>query len=159
MQLDFTIPLYESQPDDKFATIAALEGGEPRQINLNAITYYAKLGMKPKGIHALVGCTAMTIFNNSQLREAYETGRAFHTLYLRAAMMAQAPKNGFVADMMLGRAVGKAEQDAAEGEDPSQNTGKSSFKVTLEVENTENDPDIQELKQLVERRMAEGAGK
>lgn len=155
MQLDFTIPLYEPQPDDVYATVNALEGGEPRQINLNAITYYAKLGMKPKGIHALVGVTAMTIFKNSKLFEAYENGRAFHTLYLRAAMMSQASKNGFIADLMLGRAVGKADVDAAEAQEAPENTGKSGFKVTLEVENTDDNPEIQELKRLVDQRMAE----
>lgn len=159
--LDFSPDLYEPQPGDVYVTLLpGPEGGEGAKVNLNAITYYAKIGMKPKGIHALVGTTAMTIFNNPKLREAYEAGKAFHQLWLRGAAMAQAQKNGFLADALLSRSGGKHEADALEGEDPGdRQVTTEQIKVVLEVEDTKGDPEIEALKKLLDDRVAESVAK
>lgn len=130
----------------------------PARVNLNAVTYYARLGMKPKGIHALVGTTAMSIFNNSKLREAYENGKAYHQAWLRASMMAQVPKNGFLGDALLSRSAGKAEADSVEGEAPESRIQEAP-KVEFQVSDNTGDPEVEALKKLLDDRVAESEAK
>lgn len=151
--------LYVPQDGDEYVQLQTSPDGTPgARVNLNAVTYYARLGMKPKGIHALVGTTAMTIFNNTKLREAYENGKAYHQAWLRASMMAQVPKNGFLGDALLSRSAGKAEADSIEGEAPVLQNNEAP-KIEFVVSDNTGDPEVDALRQLLEDRVSDAEAK
>ena len=126
---------------------------EPKQINLTALTYYARLGMKPKRIGHLIGTTHTSIWNTSPLREAYEKGAAEHEVWLRVAAMAGAQTKPGLAYEMLGRAAGTIEQDVEDGMDPTEVTKSTDMKVTLNITSERSDPKIDELKALLNQRV------
>lgn len=114
--------LYEEQPGDKFWYPVSDGNGFPhpttQPINLNAITYYAMLSMKPLRIGHLVGCSHTAIFNISPLRRAYEKGAAYHEVKIRTIAMENSGLHPMLAYEMLNRSVGKAEDDVLAGRPP-----------------------------------------
>ena len=137
--------LYEEQVTDEYYIIKDVTKQEPdKSINLNAITHYATLGLKPKRIAVLVGCHYTTIWANDTLRQAYENGAAYHELALRSALLGHFNKSPLAIDMALNRAAGKAEDDAQEGIAPSDRKEKD-IEVKLVVEGRSNDPRLQEI--------------
>lgn len=112
-------PLYEPKPTDRLYTLTSGHS-DGAVINLDAITYYASLSLKPRRIGHLVGCNHNTIWGTYVLREAYEHGAALHELWLRAIAVEAAPKTPELAYKMLGRSVGTEEQDVNEGRDPEE---------------------------------------
>lgn len=151
--------LYTPQANDVYYTLENIGGSAdktatPAVINLNAITYYARMGMKPKRIGVLVGCNHTTIWDNNRLRQAYENGAAYHELMLRTIAMQEAESRPGAAYEMLNRAVGKPEDDAAEGFNPADREQRpDAINLVFRVQDTTNDPVIQELKAELENRI------
>jgi hypothetical protein len=150
--------LYEDQDGDKYYTTNPQGCADVEYVNLNAVTYYARLGMKAQSIAKLVGVSAPSIWNINPIRQAYEAGRAYHQLDLRVAALRTVADNPNIALALLDRAVGKAEVDALSGENPDEVVNTSKTTIKFEIESTANDPEIQALRDLVEARVKEAEG-
>lgn len=155
--------LYTPKETDVYFTLENIGGADdktvtPATINLNAITYYAKMGMKPKRIAVLVGCNHTTIWDNNKLRQAYESGAAYHELKLRTIAMNEAETKPGAAYEMLNRAVGKPEDDAAQGFNPADETPKvDTMNIVFKVQDTSDNPEIKKLKEELEQRIINAA--
>jgi len=92
------------------------------EVNLTAVTFYARLGCKPRTIQHMehINCTAMTIFNNHKIYVAYEKGKSQHEIYLRTILMDSARIKPALIDDMLSRVVGPAEEDHEAGKSPAE---------------------------------------
>lgn len=112
--VDFSIPLYEPQETDEYWQPENTQQNHA-PVNLNAISYYASLSLKPKRIGHLVGVAHSTIYKVSKLREAYERGAAHHELWLRSVLMEASKVKPGVALAMLDRSAGPADVDFNDG--------------------------------------------
>lgn len=132
--VDLTLPTYVPTPEDVYFTPKPGPGeteADVKPVNLNAITYYAQLGLKPLRIGVLVGVNYNTIWRNNRLRTAYETGAAYHELWLRAVAMEATRVKPGVALSLLDRAAGQPEVDRNNGVPEEE---RSFQKVVFEVE-------------------------
>lgn len=157
--IDIDSPRYEPQPDDEYfyPQTSGETGVKGTPVNLSAVTYYAKLGMKPKRIAVLVDTSTMTIWNNNRLRQAYENGAAEHELWLRAILMNATFTRPNLAVEMLPRAAGKVEDDLADGMAPDevQKSESKPVQFTITVETNSDNPKVKEIEKLLNDRIAE----
>lgn len=127
-------PVYEPTPEDEYFTPKPGPGEVQENVapvNLNAITYYAQLGLKPVRIGTLVGVHFNTIWRNNRLRAAYEAGAAYHELWLRGVAMEATKVKPAVALDLLNRTAGPADVDRNNGVPEEERTFQ---KVVFEVE-------------------------
>jgi len=158
-QIDLTDDVfYQPSEDDEYAETFPNQHEEPKRINLNAITYYAKLGLKPLRIALLVGTYNTTIWSNVKMRYAYERGAAWHEVYLRTKLLeslARKPENAF---QMLERAIGSAEIDQAEGLDPTIEKKADIRRIEVSIVTNDN-PEIEQLKADLDKMVEEASQK
>ena len=155
MMSKFSWPLYEADPDDKYYTPMNAGGTNliMKPVNLNAISYYSSLGMTPRGIGPLIGCTFVTIKENPKMYGAYEQGRAYHQLHLRTVAMEAANGNPRLAYEMLDRVAGKAEEDIADSRSSDDIVEIKATKIELSIvrnEGPERDAIQAELTRVLE---------
>ncbi len=121
--------LYSPQPDDKYWASAH---GEP-PVNLNAVTWYASKGLKPKRIGLLVGSTYQTIWTTKELTIAYERGAAYRELYLHHVQDRAFEDSPGLIEHALNRNAGSAEQDYASGQETASEENKPTRGFTISV--------------------------
>lgn len=155
IDLDFSNILFEPKDTDRLFYLnnrGPYTTGKPAlPVNLDAIAYYASLGMTPRYMAPLIGTTYDTIWNNAQCRVAYDEGRCKHILQQKYNLLKEATYRPSVASALLDRAVGGADVDYNDGLSP-EDQSRNKRTIKFELVAPSDDLEIQEIKEMLERR-------
>lgn len=149
--------LYEESPDDRYYEIQRRDPNDPnenseplKRVNMDALAYYARLGVKPKRIGPLIGCSHTTIWASSPLREEYERNAAEHEVWLRVRAMDATARSPDAIFQLLNRAVGTPERDVEAGQNPDEVQTEAVTKIELSIVSNDS-PERQSIEEELNR--------
>jgi hypothetical protein len=121
--------LYQASPDDVYTTTRE----KHQEVNLNEVTYYARLGFKPHRIGPQIGIMPGCIWANYKIRQAYELGVFLYELKARTALVLEMDDNVAVAIDAVNRSAGIVQVDHAAGLPPETAEQQSAHGFTISV--------------------------